>query len=75
MNLSRYKTEQLLNLLKRARACGGTFFGEGLNDPPGTERAFTVAELKAELAGREHVPSKAERKKLRQEQAQRKKNR
>jgi hypothetical protein len=37
---------------------------------PGTE-CFTIAELKAELAKRPHVPNKVEARKIRQEKARR----
>ena len=59
-------TRELLFTLGKARACGGWYSPYDANGGPG----YTVEELKAELAGREHVPNKPEGKALRRAAAQ-----
>lgn len=63
-------TKQLLNELNGIRAEIGNANEYGL----GSEKEWLErqAELKAELAGREHVPNKQEAKAIRQEKARRK---
>lgn len=58
-------TRQLLDYLKHARACGGWY------SPWDGSTGYTIEELKAELATREHVPNKAEAKRIRQDKAKR----
>lgn len=54
-------TKVLLKDLEHARACGGRY------SPwhPSSIEPFTIEELKAELALREHVPNKKESKEIR----------
>lgn len=59
-------TRELLSLLAAARRCGGRYYPSG---EEGQGECLTVAELKAELATREHVPNKMESKLLRQQAA------
>lgn len=60
--LSVQRTEVLLHWRKACYRFGG-HYDEGL----GLSRRFSLEEIKAELAKREHVPNKVEKKKKRQE--------
>ena len=60
--LKRAHTRQLLNWLRAARACGGSY--SPCEEATGT--FLSISDLKAELATREHIPNKAESKALRQ---------
>ena len=66
--LDRLHTRELLDYLKHARKYNGTYTDNGVH-------YHSVAEIKAVLATREHVPNKAESKKARQAQARAKKHR
>lgn len=68
LHLSKQHTKVLLKWLEKARSCGV----HGHRDHG---YCYSVEEIKKELAKREHVPNKAEAKKLRQELAKKKKNR
>lgn len=60
-------TRQLLNWLRGARACGGSY--SPCDEAPGT--FLSIEALKAELATREHIPNKAESRAIRQAAAKR----
>ena len=64
-SLAPVHTRQLLDYLKHARACGGWY------SPWDGSTGYTIEELKAELETREHVPNKAEAKRIRQDKAKR----
>lgn len=63
-------TKELLGLLQSARKCGGgynLFYDSGYAFEG--SKWYTIDEIKEELATREHVPNKSERRKIRQEKA------
>lgn len=69
-DLTKIHTKVLLDWLNHARKCGGSY------SPSGTYvDVFSIDELKAELATREHIPNKEEAKKIRQQKAWSKRNR
>ena len=70
-SLKKMDTRKLKNMLDTGRACGGVYFWLGSDGGP----SWTTDELKAELSTREHIPNKAEAKKIRQEIAKAKRNR
>jgi hypothetical protein len=57
LQLRNQHTRELLDWLKHARACGGFYIP---CDPASGGPEYTIEELKAELATREHIPSKQE---------------
>lgn len=57
LDLTQLHTRELLQYLQSARACGGTY-NPGDHDYGGI--FFTILEIKAELAKREHIPNKQE---------------
>ncbi len=63
------KTQELLNLLHSAR---GIENSESLDEEERKELSKIINALKTELATREHLPNKLERKKIRQEKARKK---
>jgi len=65
-------TRELLAMLKSTRQYGSSRYYPCY---PSDAGSVSVEELKAELALREHIPNKAEAKKLRQEAAKEKRNR
>jgi hypothetical protein len=62
-------TRELLRMLNDARPSG--FYW--VDYPSGPK--YSVEDIKAELATREHIPNKAEAKKIRQQKAKEKRNR
>lgn len=74
-DLTKISTRELLGYLNRARICHSKYCNEHDNgydptDDGGDE--IPIAELKAELATREHIPNKPEGKLLRRARAKRK---
>ena len=67
--LEKLTTRELLDYLKQCRKFNGSYspwdYGDG----------YTMAQIKAVLATREHIPNKAESRKKRQDQAWGKKHR
>ena len=69
-HLHSLSTKELLNYLQSARRCGGSYnpyYESGYSLKESTW--YTIEEIKFVLNTRKHVPSKAERKKIRQENA------
>ena len=66
--LERLNTKVLLDYLAWARKFNGSY-------TPNDCYYFTVEQIKTVLATREHVPNRHERRRLRQEEAKRKKHR
>lgn len=63
-------TKTLLSYLGSARRLGGSYnpyYDSGY--APSWSRSFTIAEIKAVLTTREHIPNKLERRTIRQQKA------
>lgn len=69
-------TKELLDLLQSARECNGAynpFYDDGYALEG--SKWYTIDEIKSELSTREHIPNKAEAKRIRQEKHKQKQNR
>ena len=64
-------TKQLLKLLKEARGCYGYYTSE---DELISDYGYSMNDLKAILATREHIPNKLEAKRIRKEKLNDKRN-
>lgn len=71
IDLTKYHTRELLAMLNRSRKNNGSCcIGDSGMGP-----CISADEIKDELATREHIPNKAEAKKIRQQKQQEKKQR
>ena len=64
------ETRQLMSWRERAYACGGYY--TPFNHHSNSAMLFSIEDLKAELATREHIPNKKEAKVIRQTKAKEK---
>lgn len=71
--LKTLRTKELLSLLQSARHCNGSYnpFYDNGYALEGS-KWYTINEIKNELSKREHIPNKAEAKKIRQEKYKKK---
>lgn len=74
-DLKKLHTKQLLKMLNLTRQFGGRYFPNYEIIKSFNNFCITSEEIKVELATREHVPTGAEAKKIRQQKAKAKKNR
>ena len=75
-HLDNLSTKKLLGYLESARNCGGSynpFYDSGYT--PKWAKSYSIEEIKSVLAKREHIPNKAEAKRIRQEKHKMKNNR